>query len=89
MAYTLCIILLIYIIICSQFTALQTYKSELGETNPVTLRNVSNLQLLLLEEAEGLEKSEAKPMIDANKSELEETLESVPSLNDSWTYRHH
>ena len=87
MAYTSCLILLISIIIRSQFTALQTYKSELGETNPVTLRNVSNLQLLLLEEAEGLEKSEAESIIDAAKYELEETLKSFVALNDPWTYR--
>jgi len=67
--------------------ALQTYKADLGETNPVTLRNVSNLQLLLLEEAEGLEKSEAKSIIDAAKFEMEETLESFVSFDDPWTYR--
>lgn len=70
-----------------QFAALRTYKSELGEHNPITLRNVSNLQLINLEEAEGLEKSEAKPIIDAAKFELEETLEAFVALNDSWTYR--
>lgn len=67
--------------------ALQTYKSELGETNPITLRNVSNLQLLLLEGAENLQKSKAKPIIDAAKYEMEESLEAFAALNDSWTYR--
>jgi len=67
--------------------ALQTYKSELGETNPITLRNVSNLQLLLLEGAEDLPKSEAKSIIDAAKYEMEESLEAFVALNDSWTYR--
>jgi len=67
--------------------ALQTYKTELGETNPITLRNVSNLQLLLLEEAEGLQKSEAKSVIDAAKYELEDTLDAFLTLNDPWTYR--
>lgn len=51
------------------------------------MRNVSNLQLLNLEEAEGLPKPEAKPIIDAAKYELEETLDSFVNLNDSWTYR--
>lgn len=74
-------------IFSSQFTALGTYKSELGENNPITLRNVSNLQLILLEEAEGLQKSEAKPIIDAAKYEMEETLEAFVSLDDPWTYR--
>ena len=68
-------------------TALQTYKSELGETNPITLRNVSNLQLLNLEEAEGLEKDEAKPIINAAKYEMEGALETFVSLDDPWTYR--
>eukprot|EP00584_Thalassiosira_punctigera_P010998 CAMPEP_0172546590 /NCGR_PEP_ID=MMETSP1067-20121228/16320_1 /TAXON_ID=265564 ORGANISM="Thalassiosira punctigera, Strain Tpunct2005C2" /NCGR_SAMPLE_ID=MMETSP1067 /ASSEMBLY_ACC=CAM_ASM_000444 /LENGTH=1109 /DNA_ID=CAMNT_0013333551 /DNA_START=71 /DNA_END=3400 /DNA_ORIENTATION=- len=67
--------------------ALQEYKAELGETNPITLRNVANLQLILLEEAEDLEKSEAKSVIDAAKFELEETLEAFVSLDDPWTYR--
>ena len=66
---------------------MQTYKSELGETNPITLRNVSNLQLLLLEEAEGLEKDEAKSIIDAAKYEMEGTLETFVALDDPWTYR--
>jgi len=69
------------------YTALQTYKSELGETNPITLRNVSNLQLLNLEEAEGLEKDEAKPIINAAKYEMEGALETFVSLDDPWTYR--
>ena len=68
-------------------TALQTYKSELGERHPVTLRNVSNVSVLLLEEAEELPKSEAKPIIDAAKFEMEGTLGAFLSLNDSWTYR--
>lgn len=59
----------------------------MGENNPITLRNVSNLQLILLEEAEGLPKSEAKPIIDAAKYEMEETLEAFVSLDDPWTYR--
>ncbi|KAL7537086.1 hypothetical protein ACHAXR_007578, partial [Thalassiosira sp. AJA248-18] len=67
--------------------ALQTYKTELGETHPITLRNISNLQLLLLLEAEDLPKSEAKPIIDAAKYELEETLNVFVALNDPWTYR--
>lgn len=70
-----------------QHTALQTYKSELGETNPITLRNVSNLQLLLLVEAEGLQKDEAKSIIDAAKYEMEGTLETFVALDDPWTYR--
>ena len=77
----------IYVVVCLSFTALQTYKSELGETDPVTLRNVSNLQLLLLEVAEGLEQREAKPVIDAAKSELETTLKAFAALDDPWTYR--
>lgn len=67
--------------------ALLTYKTELGETNPITLRNVSNLQLLLLEEAEDLEPSKAKSIIDAAQYELEDTLETFVSLYDPWTYR--
>merc|ERR1712194_860057 len=63
------------------------YKSELGETNPITLRNVSNLQLLQLEVAEGLEQREAKPVIDAAKSELETALEAFAALDDPWSYR--
>jgi len=67
--------------------ALQTYKAEFGENNPITLRNVANLQLILLEEAEDLEELEAKSVIDAAKFELEETLEAFVSLDDPWTYR--
>jgi len=67
--------------------ALQTYTSEMGETSPITLRNKSNLQLLQLEVAEGLEPPEAKPLIDIAKSELETTLEAFEALNDPWTYR--
>ena len=69
------------------YTALQTYKSELGERHPVTLRNVSNVSVLLLEEAEGLTKSEAKSIIDAAKFEMEGALGALLSLNDSWAYR--
>jgi hypothetical protein len=68
-------------------TALQTYKSELGERHPVTLRNVSNVSVLLLEEAEGLSRSEAKSIIDAAKFEMEGALGAFLSLNDSWAYR--
>lgn len=67
--------------------ALGTYKSELGENNPVTLRNVSNLQLIRLEEAEALPKGDAKSIIDAAKYEMEGTLDAFESLNDTWTYR--
>ncbi len=69
------------------FTALQSSKALLGETNPHTLRHVSNLQLLLLEEAECLRPSECKPIIDAAKFELEDALESFVALDDPWTYR--
>jgi hypothetical protein len=48
---------------------------------------VSNLQLLLLEEAESLHSSECKPIIDAAKVELEDALESFVALDDPWTYR--
>ena len=51
------------------------------------MRNKSNLQLLLLEEAEDLQKSEAKPVIDTAKYEMESTLDAFVALNDSWTYR--
>jgi len=68
-------------------TALQSCKSDLGETNPHTLRNVSNLQLLLLEEAEGLPPAESKPIIDAAKFEFEDALECFVALDDPWTYR--
>lgn len=67
--------------------ALQTYKSELGDKNPITLRNVSNLQLLLLEDAESMEKADAKPIIDAAKYEMENALETFVALDDPWTYR--
>ena len=59
----------------------------MGETNPITLRNVSNLAVLLLEEAENLPKPQAKSVIDAAKFEMEEALEAFVSLNDLWTYR--
>jgi hypothetical protein len=48
---------------------------------------VSNLQVILLEEAEGLEKTEAKFIIDVAKYEIEDTLDAFKSLNDPWTYR--
>lgn len=67
--------------------ALQTYKFELGERHPITLRNVSNVSVLLLEEAEGLTKSEAKPIIDAAKFEMEGALSAFLSLNDAWANR--
>jgi len=51
------------------------------------LRNVSNVSVLLLEEAEGLTKSEAKSIIDAAKFEMEGALGAFLSLNDSWAYR--
>ncbi len=72
--------------ICN-LSALQTFKSVLGETHPTTLRNVSNLQVLLLEEAEGLDNSEAKFFIDVAKYELEDTLDAFESMNDPWTHR--
>merc|ERR1712029_695151 len=67
--------------------ALGAYKSELGENNPTTLRNVANIQLLLLEEAEVLEKSKAKPIIDAAKYEMEGALDAFISLGDLWAHR--
>mmetsp|Transcript_12313 Transcript_12313/g.23502 ORF Transcript_12313/g.23502 Transcript_12313/m.23502 type:complete len:545 (-) Transcript_12313:270-1904(-) len=68
--------------------ALQTYKTDLGETNPITLRNVTNLQLLLLEEAEELEDyDDAKSVTDAAKYELEDTLNAFESLDYPRTYR--
>ncbi len=73
--------------IASHSTALQTLKSVLGETHPTTLRNVSNLQLLLLEEAEVMDKSESKFIIDVAKYELEDTLEAFESLNDPTSHR--
>ena len=66
----------------SHFTALQTYRTALGETHPTTLRNVSNLQLLLLEEAEVMDKSESKFIIDVAKYEIEDTLDAFESMND-------
>lgn len=68
-------------------TALQTCKSELGETHPCTLRSVSNLQLLNLEEAEGLPPNESKPILEAAKLAFEEALEIIVALNDPWTHR--
>lgn len=75
--------------VCIVCTALQICKSELGETHPRTLRNVSNLQLLLLEEAEigDLLPNESKTIIDVAKYELEDTLECFEELDDPWTYR--
>ena len=67
--------------------ALQKYKHTYGETHPVTLRTVSNLAVLLLQEAEGLPEGESKSIIDAAKFEMEDTLEKFVSLNDLWTYR--
>lgn len=66
--------------------ALQIYKTELGEKNPITLRNVSNLQLLLLREAENLETSEAKSIIDAVKYELEDALGVFVEMNGMGVY---
>lgn len=53
------------------------------------MRNVSNLQLLLLEEAEigDLLPNESKTIIDVAKYELEDTLECFEELDDPWTYR--
>eukprot|EP00804_Cyclotella_cryptica_P016714 CCRYP_002024-RA/>CCRYP_002024-RA protein AED:0.01 eAED:0.01 QI:259/1/1/1/1/1/3/1302/1185 len=67
--------------------ALQTYKAELGEKHPVTLRQISNLAVILLEEAEALPKEQSKATIDAAKFEMEDALESFVSLNDLWAYR--
>jgi len=67
--------------------ALQTYKAELGEKHPVTLRQISNLAVILLEEAEALPKEQSKAIIDAAKFEMEDALESFVGLNDLWTYR--
>ncbi len=67
--------------------ALQTYRTALGETHPTTLRNMSNLQVLLLEEAEGLDKIEAKFFIDVAKYEIEDTLDAFEAMHDPWTYR--
>ena len=74
-------------IILSPLTALLICKSDLGETHPHTMRHVSNLQLLLLEETEGLPPAESKPIIDAAKYEFEDALESFVALDDPWTYR--
>lgn len=67
--------------------ALLTCKSEMGETHPRTLRYVSNFQLLLLEEAEGLPPKESKPIIEAARLAFEELLEYLNALDDPWTYR--
>mmetsp|Transcript_33795 Transcript_33795/g.73078 ORF Transcript_33795/g.73078 Transcript_33795/m.73078 type:complete len:1111 (-) Transcript_33795:161-3493(-) len=68
--------------------ALQTYKTDLGEKNPITLRNLTNLQLLLLEEAEELvDYDDAKSISDAATYELEDALDAFESLDDPWTYR--
>ena len=48
---------------------------------------MSNLQVLLLEEAEGLDNSEAKFFIDVAKYEIEDTLDAFESMNDPWTHR--
>lgn len=48
---------------------------------------MSNLQVLLLEESEGLDKNEAKFFIDVAKYEIEDTLDAFESMNDPWTYR--
>ena len=70
--------------------ALQSYKSDLGEKHPTSLRQSSNLAVILLEEAEALPKgkdAQAKTIIDAAKFEMEDALESFVGLNDLWTYR--
>ena len=59
----------------------------LGEVHPTTLRNISNLQLLLLEEAEGMDKSEAKFVVDVAKYEMEDTLDASESLTDPLSHR--
>lgn len=62
----------------------------MGEKHPVTLRQVANLAVILLEEAEALPKGQsmqAKAIIDAAKFEMEDALESFLGLNDLWTYR--
>jgi len=76
----------VLLILSFYYTALQTYKSELGERHPVTLRNVSNVSVLLLEEAEGLSKSEAKSIIDAAKFEMEGALGAFLSLNGAYRF---
>ena len=70
--------------------SLQAYKSDLGEKHPISLRQSSNLAVILLEEAETLpkgKKDQAKTIIDAAKFEIEDALESFVSLDDLWTYR--
>jgi hypothetical protein len=70
--------------------SLQAYKSELGEKHPISLRQSSNLSVILLEEAEALpkgKKDQAKTIIDAAKFEMEDALESFVGLDDLWTYR--
>jgi hypothetical protein len=74
-------------LIAHYFSALQIFKSVLGEVHPTTLRNISNLQLLLLEEAEGMDKSEAKFVVDVAKYEMEDTLDAFESLNDPTSHR--
>ena len=59
----------------------------MGEKHPVTLRQTSNLAVILLEEAEALPKEQSKAIIDAAKFEMEDALESFVGLNDLWTYR--
>lgn len=71
-------------------TALQNYKDSAlgyGENHPITLRNTSNLAVILLREAEGLPKDKSKPIIDAAKFEMEGALQKFIALNDMWTYR--
>jgi len=70
--------------------ALQNYKDSAlgyGENHPITLRNTSNLAVILLREAEGLPKDKSKPIIDAAKFEMEGALQKFIALNDMWTYR--
>jgi tetratricopeptide (TPR) repeat protein len=70
--------------------SLEAYKSELGDKHPTTLRQSSNLAVILLEEAEALpnaQNHEAKTIIDAAKFEMEDVLESFVGLEDLWTYR--
>ena len=74
-------------LIAHYFSALQIFKSVLGEVHPTTLRNISNLQLLLLEEAEGMDKSEAKFVVDVAKYEMEDTLDAFESLTDPLSHR--
>ncbi len=58
-----------------------------GENHPITLRNTSNLAVILLQEAESLPKDKSKPIIDAAKFEMEDALQKFIALNDMWTYR--